>query len=364
MASLIGTLFVMPLDIHAQATAVKNSTVDDPGPRVDQAVKDSGRGDFAGAIVLAVDGRIVLNAGYGEANRERGSKFTPDTLAQVGSITKQFTAAAILDLEARKQLQLSDVVSKFLPELKGAAAGNVTLSELLTHTAGYPEYCGDDFDRVSLTQLIEGCFRPLRINKGKYVYSNAGYSALAVVVERTSGQTLETYLSNRLFEPQGMHDTGYLFPTAKPDRFATGYLKGTAQGVISQRISALAPNYWNLKGNGGMQTTIGDMYRWFQYEQTAGVFSEAFHARLLRDMISTGEGDGNIYYAYGWNVVTRPDGSIQRISHTGSDGTFFSLFRWYPREKTFIYFVGSTGERQVRTVLAAALKALEKDTVK
>jgi CubicO group peptidase (beta-lactamase class C family) len=364
VALLGGTFVSLPHRIHTKQDAARISTADDLGPRVDQAIKNSGGSDFAGAVVLSLDGRILLDAAYGEANRERGTKFTPETLAQVGSITKQFTAAAILDLEAQKLLQLSDSVSQFLPELKGTAAGNVTLSELLTHTAGYPEYCGDDFDHVSLVKLIEGCFKPLRISEGKFAYSNAGYSALAAVVERASGQTLETYLSRRLFEPHGMHDTGYLFPTVGRDRFATGYLKGADQGVISQRISGLAPDYWNLKGNGGMQSNTGDMYRWFQYEQTTGVLSEAFSARLRKDMVSTGESKGKVYYAYGWNVVTRTDGSIERISHTGSDGTFFSLFRWYPREKIFIYFVGSTGEEQVRKVLGAALKALEMNVAK
>jgi CubicO group peptidase (beta-lactamase class C family) len=326
---------------------------------VNRALLAAASPDFGGALIIERDGKVVLKAGYGYANRERRIPFRAATIAQIGSISKSFTAAAIADLETRGKVDPQAAVSTYLTELKGKPAGAVTVQQLLTHTGGYPEYCGDDFDQASSVKMLRDCLGPLQAKPGSYAYSNAGYSALALIVERASGVSLETYLADKITGPLGMRDTGYRFTQTAPDRLAVGYLKGVNQGVISDRIANLRGDYWNLKGNGGVQATTDDMLVWGRALFGPHPALPAM-ADKLSDRRTWAPGDQpNVFYSYGLNIALRADGSVQRISHTGSDGVFFSLFRWYPDEKIFVYFVGNSGEDDVKTALMATLAALK-----
>lgn len=326
---------------------------------VNRALLAAASTDFGGAIVIEQNGKVILKAGYGYANREKRIPFRTDTIAQIGSISKSFTAAAIADLEYQGKVDAKAPVSTYLPELAGKPAGAVTIQQLLSHTAGYPEYCGDDFARASIASTLKECLAPLAAKPQKYEYSNAGFSALAIVVERTSGVSLETYLKDRITGPLGMRDTGYLFAKPAGDRHAWGYLNGKNEGVISDRIAALAGDYWNLKGNGGIQSSPADMMLWgkalFGDHPTLPAM-----ARKLSDRSAWAPADQtNVYYGYGLNIVVRADGSLQRFSHGGSDGVFSSLFRWYPEERILVYFVGNSGEDDVKKALLGAIGALK-----
>ncbi len=326
---------------------------------VNAAVLAEASTQFGGAVMVEQAGKLVLSAGYGYANREQKIPFRSTTIAQIGSISKSLTAAAVADLEAQGKIDPNAKVSLYLKELNGKPAGDVTLQELLTHTGGYPEYCGDDFDRSSSAKMLSDCLAPLQTKPGSYAYSNAGYSALALVVERTSGVSLEAYLKNRITEPLGMHDTGYLFAATPSERFAFGYLKDVNQGVISNRITALGGDYWNLKGNGGVQSTSADMMKWGHAWFGPNPTLPAMATKLANPNTWVPTDDASIFYSYGLNVVTRADGSIQRVSHAGSDGVFLSLIRWYPAEKILIYFVGNSGEDDVKQTMQAALAAVK-----
>ncbi|MBP6013749.1 MAG: beta-lactamase family protein [Alphaproteobacteria bacterium] len=325
---------------------------------VNRALLTAASPEFGGALIIEQNGKTILKSGYGYADRERRIPFRAGTIAQIGSISKSFTAAAIADLESRGKVNAQALASTYLPELNGKAAGAVTIRQLLTHTAGYPEYCGDDFERSSVAKLLRECLAPLDAKTGAYAYSNAGYSALALVVERTSGVSLEAYLRDRITGPLGMRDTGYLFPGLPAGRFAKGSLKGSDQGVISDRIAALDGEYWNLKGNGGIQATSNDMIVWGRALFGAQPDSPAIAGKLSDRRNWATADQAKVYYGYGVHIALRADGSVERISHTGSDGVFFSLFRWYPEEKILLYFVGNSGEDDVRAALLPALSAL------
>jgi len=358
IAVFLSALAVAPVDAKAPivTTEVSNGKL---ANAVNAAVLANASPQFGGAVMIERDGKLVLSAGFGYAHRERKIPFRTSTIAQVGSISKSFTAAAVADLEAQGKIDPNVRVATYLTELNGKPAGDVTLQQLLTHTGGYPEYCGDDFDRSSSAKMLSDCLSPLQIKPGSYAYSNAGYSALALIVERVSGLSFEAYLKSRITEPLGMHDTGYLFAATPPDRFASGYLKNINQGIISNRITALGGDYWNLKGNGGIQATPADMMKWghawFGPNPTLPVMA----TRLADRKTWTPTDDANISYSYGLNIVTRADGSVQRVSHAGSDGVFLSLIRWYPEEKILIYFVGNSGEDDVRQTMQAALAAVK-----
>jgi CubicO group peptidase (beta-lactamase class C family) len=326
---------------------------------VDRAILAAASPDFGGAVTIVQNGKLVLSAGYGYADREKRIPFRTNTIAQIGSISKSLTAAAIADLESQGKVDPNSAISVYLPELKNKSAGAVTVRQLLTHTGGYPEYCGDDFEASSSSDMLSDCFAPLDAKPGDHSYSNAGYSALALIVERASGKTLENYLKDRIVGPLGMRDTAYEFAGASRKRFAAGYLNGVNQGVISDRIEALHGAYWNLKGNGGVQSSSDDMIRWgrdlFEARSPSTVM-----AKKLSDSANWASADEpGVHYGYGFYIVLRTDGSMQRISHGGSDGIFSSLLRWYPEEKILIYLVGNSGEDDVKKVISAAVGAVK-----
>lgn len=329
---------------------------------VDHALRSAAPPGFGGALIVEQRGKLILKAGYGYADREHRIPFSADTIAQIGSISKTFTAAAIADLESHGKVDPTSQVSEYLPELAEKPAGAITVRQLLTHTGGYPEYCGDDFDRASIEKLLRECLAPLNAKPGTYVYSNVGYSALALIVERVSGKSLETYLRDHITGPLGMRNSGYAIEGALPRRFASGYLNGVNQGVISDRISALRGDYWNLKGNGGIQATSSDMIIWGKavFGLRKGGPALAITSRLADRGTWLPSSQPNTFYSYGLFVARRQDGSVQRISHSGSDGVFLSLLRWYPEEKVLMYFVGNSGEDEVKRLLLATLDAMKK----
>jgi len=146
---------------------------------------------FSGTLLVAKDGDIVLSKGYGVADKSRGTPMTAETVISIGSITKQFTAAAILKLEMQGKLNVDDPITKYFPIVPPDKAG-ITLHHLLTHTAGLDEdYGGTDYEEVSRDEILKRVFsRPLKWEPGKrHLYSNAGYSLLGAIVEIVSGQT-------------------------------------------------------------------------------------------------------------------------------------------------------------------------------
>ncbi len=302
---------------------------------------------FGGAALVEKDGTIILQAGYGYANREHWWPFTATTVAQIGSITKQFTAMAVVDLWRQGRLDFADLLSRHLPNLP-AQAQSLTIHQLLTHTAGLPDYSGDDFDPRTREQLLtQSLAMPLLHSPGtKMAYSNMGYSALGALVEVCSGTPLEDYLQRHFFDPLGMDRTGYLFPNLSAEQFATGYLVGEPKGVISEQIEALHGAYWNLKGNGGIQSTLLDMHRWYRALAEGPVISAEMRAVTLQPYAPEGSGG----YGYGWFVRLAPDGQIDRVSHAGSDGVFWSAFVWLPVKRFFLYLVTNSDVEQAQVI--------------
>jgi CubicO group peptidase (beta-lactamase class C family) len=166
---------------------------------------------------------LLLEAGYGMANRKRRIPFTSSTIAQIGSLTKQFTATAILDLVDRKRLRMSDSLGGIFAHVAGQARG-ITIEMLLMHTSGLAGTCGMDFQPFSKRELLSTCLsRPLIHTPGQvFKYSNLGYSVLGAVVEQLSGAPLESYLKTRFFSPLHIARIGYHFPALPRDSFAVG----------------------------------------------------------------------------------------------------------------------------------------------
>ena len=307
------------------------------GRKIDEFMTRLEAWGFSGAIIVARDGQIALSKGYGLADREQKGPFTPDTASSIGSITKQFTAAAILKLEMQGKLKVGDPISKYLPDVPPDKAG-ITIHHLLTHTAGFRgDFGGRDSDPISRDDLVKLVLAaPLKFKPGEqHEYSNEGYSLAGAIVERVSGQTYESFLSERLFKPAGMMSTGYVLPKWAPGQVARGYLDGEAWGSITEKGWGPEGPGWYLKANGGVHSTIRDMYRWHQALEGNAILSKEAKTKFFTPYVKEGP-NADSSYAYGWAVFTTPR-KTRLIAHNGGNGVFFADFRRYVDENVVIY---------------------------
>lgn len=233
--------------------------------RADSAMKAAEAKGFSGVVRVKKDGRVVLEQGYGLANREKKLAFTPATVVQIGSNTKDFTAVAILQMKERGLLDLSDPLSKFFPSAPADKRG-ITIQQLLDHRAGFPIGLGPDFDTVNRQQLIDAAmgFQLLFTPGARQNYSNTGFALLAVIIEQLSGKSYDEYVRDNILQPLGLKDTGFHLPSFKEERLAHGY-RNNGEDVLTTVLRPHAPDgpYWNLRGNGGMLSTVGDMSKFY-----------------------------------------------------------------------------------------------------
>lgn len=340
------------------------------GEQADEILRRAAADGFSGAAIIEVDGELVFAGGYGYADREARTPFTIDTVAQIGSITKPFTAAAIADLVRRGLVELDERAGRYLPGAVEPGA-SATLRQLLSHRSGAREYCGDDFEARSAAQLRSVCMalpldQPIASDSGA-AYSNVGYSILAAIVEEVSGEPLEQYVAQRLLAPAGIADDGYVLGGGEHQGLAAGYMRGERLEPISVRIAALHADYWNLKGNGGMQFSPRAMYRWHQALACRAPMNADLRELILQPIVEPAgdleAGRGTLVsYGYGWAFRTTPNGAPFKLAHGGSDGVFLAQYVWRPYDRVFLYLVGNIGEDAVRPT-ATELRRLVGDAV-
>lgn len=302
-----------------------------------------------GSVVAARGDRLVHCGGFGVVDRAEGTPASCRTVYDVMSITKQFTAAAIVKLEVMGRLRVSDPVGRYLgggrtvPEDKRA----ITVEHLLTHTSGLVEGLGDDYDPVSREELVRGALSSkLRSAPGKeFHYSNTGYSLLAVIVEEASGETYERFLHRHLFAPAGMTRTGYVLPRWPRHLVAVEYdSDGRARGRPFDHPWAADGPYWNLRGNGGMLSTAHDLFRWHR-----ALLGEEILPALARDKLfepRTAEPDSENSYGYGWSLRDTPDGRL--AWHDGGNDWSLGLLSRSLRDGVLVFWISNHAYRDGR----------------
>ncbi len=308
-----------------------------PSPAETWLERLAGRG-FSGAVLAIDDGEVVIDRAFGLADVEAHKPMPLDSIFDVGSITKQFTAAAILALDQDKKLAVSDLLSKYVGPVPADKAG-ITLEHLLTHSAGFPGEIGRDEDYIGADDYVKlALAAKLDFEPGSsYSYSNVGFALLGIVVEKVTGKGYEAFLRERFFEPLGMKDTGYVLPEPARARIACCYRNGERWGLpIDKNWHADGPG-WHLRGNGGMLTTLADMRRWIESLDQAKVLDETHCEELFVPRISEG---GDTFYGYGWSVFSSPLGGQIR-THNGGNGVLSADLWWHP-QKSRLVFVTST----------------------
>ncbi|MEQ8279534.1 MAG: serine hydrolase domain-containing protein [Deltaproteobacteria bacterium] len=290
---------------------------------IDARLRKSG---FNGTVLVAKNGKVLMERGYGLANRTTGVKNGADTLYDVGSVTKQFTAAALLKLQEQGKLSLDDPISKYFEV--PAARRDITLRQLLQHRSGlgYPSESAlantNPDDPKSFLEAFLAKAPTIGKPGERYEYSNLGYNVLANVVEQASGRSYEDYVKRNLFGPAKMTSSGFNEPgSVDPQRAATGYENRNEEALPAGEL----PNSWGYKGATGVVTSARDMLRWAEALKDNRVLSKASTQELFA---TAGDRSG---YALGWEVQRDAKGNITSVGHGGSTIGFASNFTIDPR---------------------------------
>ncbi len=307
---------------------------------------------FSGAFLVAKNGKVLLEKGYGLANRENKTSYAPETVFDIGSITKQFTGAAILKLEMQGKLRTTDKIGTYFKDAPSDKA-NITLHQLLTHSAGFIDVLGGDYDKLSREEMIRDAFasKLLFAPGERHVYSNLGYSLLAAIIEMTSGQSYERYLHENLFKPAGMKTTGYSIPKWKPQTVAAGYRSdNTNWGTPLDKQWDGDQPFWNLRGNGGILSTVGDLYKWHLALSGEKILSKAAKDKYTAPHVAE-QAAGKSFYGYGW-VTQKTKRGTTLVSHDGGNAVFYALFRRYVDEDTVIIMASNAPLKPVAKEIA------------
>jgi len=253
------------------------------------------------AVLVRRQGKTVLREGFGLANLDQAVPIEPEDVFEIGSVTKQFTGAALLRLAEEGKLALEDPVTKFLPDLP-AAYQAITLTQLLTHTGGVPSYTSMPEWRprwredMSLDTLI-GLFRdkPLDFVPGQsWSYSNSGYILLGAVIERASGKSYEDYVEQELFAPLGMTNSRYGHQEEVVAGRASGYVKGPDGWANAPYLSLTQPY-----AAGSLMSTVDDLARWSDALEGGHVVSAASRDRMFTPAVLVGGEHDGISTRYG-----------------------------------------------------------------
>lgn len=283
---------------------------------------------FSGTVLVARDGVPVFARGYGFANYEHDVPNSTLTKFRLASVSKQFTAAGILLLEADGKLRVDDPVGKHLSEVP-AKWKDVTLHQLMSHTSGVPE---------NLTKALLKGMWPQPIDKGKlfdhikespldfkpgekWSYSNTGYALLGQIIEKITGKSYGDFLKARIFEPLGMHDTGVDHRRLVLKNRADNY--GTFMG---QTAHALYIDLSQVYSAGSMYSTVGDLLKWDNALYTDKILSKSARERMWTP-IRNG-------YGYGW-LIGRRFGRL-RMAHTGGLPGCHTFVLRYPGSHVYV----------------------------
>ena len=301
---------------------------------------------FSGAILVAQDGKILLDKAYGDANLEWKIPNTPTTKFQIASMTKQFTAASIFLLQERGKLNVDDPVKNYMPDTP-PAWDKITIYNLLTHTSGIP----DKYDGITSWSQTEPPDKLIAAFRNKSLdfepgetrkYSNAGYYLLGYLLEKVSGLSYGDFVDENIFTPLGMNDSGYDSYSKIIQRRASGYYFGTSGPEHAQyqditlRFSA-----------GGLYSTTEDLLRWEQALFGGKVLSAASLKRMTTPF----------KYDFACGLMSSDLDGHPALAHGGDMAGFTSEMIYYPQDKLTVIVLNNLSGEAISIALKLAAVA-------
>lgn len=302
-----------------------------------------------GNVLIAEKGKIVYSNSFGNANEDTQQKLNENSIFELASCSKQFTAMAVMLLKEKGKLNLDDHMSKYIPEL--GFYKNITVRNLLHHTSGLPDYMElmdslFDKSKIATNKDIISIFSAVQPKilfepNTKYEYSNTGYALLASIIENVSGQTYADFLQKNIFEPLKMTNSFVYtrrFAPKKIDNYAYGYIYSDSlkKYVLPDNLSETNMVIWldGIVGDGCVNSTVNDLLKWDRALYTNKLLSknsmnEIFEVATLNDKSKTN-------YGFGWEIIDHPDfGKI--VSHSGGWPGYVTYFeRHLSNDKTII----------------------------
>ena len=301
----------LPVTLSPTPALSPTLTTEGPASKIDKLLNSlTEKEAFTGAVLVALNGELLLSQGYGLADRDKKLPNTPQTKYRLGSVTKQFTAMAILMLQAQGKLNVQDPICRYISECP-AIWQDITIHHLLTHTSGMPELPDPELPKGKPTtpeQMIS-LLKDKRLDfppGARWYYSNTGYIVLGYIIEQASGLPYEAFLQQYIFEPLQMKDTGY---DHNDGSLAIGYTGYDGQWKEADYIDMTMPY-----AAGGLYSTVEDLYRWDQ-----ALYSEQLVSKELLDEMFTpyvaAPAFGDMEYGYGWLIGKSFDHKI--VWHPG-----------------------------------------------
>jgi CubicO group peptidase (beta-lactamase class C family) len=328
------------------ALAVLPTAAVTPSEKADALLGGSIETDDPGlAVLVAQDGKILFEKSYGLADREYHVPVIPQTTFRIGSITKQFTASAILKLQEQGKLSVDDKLSKYIPDFP--RGDEVTLRELLNHTSGIHDcrMTPDFLSRVTSPTTTEASIEELKRQKHpydfdpgtKWSYDNAGYLLLYYVVEKVSGQSYGDFLRENFFQPLGMTNTDVYRAHLDLPHEALGYSLDT--NGFKRAVN------WDMSwaaGSGALYSTVEDLFRWNEGVFNGRVLDAAsLKAAFIPVRTSENQLNSDSGYGFGWGIARHR--GLREIWHNGGLHGFRSYLLRVPDEKCTVVVLANAG---------------------
>jgi CubicO group peptidase (beta-lactamase class C family) len=337
---------VLLLVVGCLTTTVFGQNGNDPlAKKVDELFAAWNKPDSPGAAIAVIkDGAVVYKRGYGSANLEYNIPITPATVFHVASVSKQFTAFAIALLASQGKLSLDDDIRKHLPEVPDFGK-KITIRHLIHHTSGLRDQWtllgmgGWRLDDVITKEHIMKMVRnqkELNFDPGQEnLYSNTGYTLLAVIVERVSGQTFRDYTEANIFKPLGMTNTHF---HDDHERIVKNRAYSYTSAGSSGGLKLAALNYANV-GATSLFTTAEDLTRWvinFEDKKIGG-------AAVIDQMQQVGVLNNGKKLSYAFGLGIGPYRGLNTVGHAGGDAAYRSFVFWFPEQRFGVVALSNFG---------------------
>jgi D-alanyl-D-alanine carboxypeptidase len=361
LTSLLLLTFAILAGMHTAATAQSAPLSDEAlAAAVNEMLEKTYKPDEPGAAVIVVrDGKVVLRKGYGRANMELGVPIEPDMVFRTGSITKQFTAVAVLMLADQGKLALEDDITKFFPDYP-TKGQKITVEHLLTHTSGIKSYTSlaewiplwrKDMPTSEMIALFKD--KPMDFAPGeRYAYNNSAYFLLGAIIEKVSGQTYADFIEKNIFAPLGMKHSYYDDTARIIPRRVGGYSKGKDGFVNAAYLSTSQPY-----AAGSLLSSVDDLALWDAALYTEKLLKQASFKRAWTSFkLNNGKATN---YGYGWSIGSYE--GHQLIEHSGGIPGFASYAIRMPNERVYVAALTNRDfESPGRSVLKIAALAIGK----
>lgn len=312
-----------------------------------------------GVAVLVLKGDdVVFSKGYGIADMEKNTPIDENTFFNIASVSKQFTAVAVMMLAEENKLSLDDTVKKWFPEFTSSLLDSITIKHLLTHTSGIPDARDrTNRDFVYFSTDVEsyayiGTLEKLNFQPGAYYqYMNPTYQLMYTIIERASGMRFDEFMEKKVFQPSGMTETIYFEADKAIPRMAHGY-KYDNDSHTWKEFDYGEETFFASKADGGMYTSVNEFAQWEKALRNNILISEALikeahspKVELAKSTYSDYQNRPYTYYGYGWFIEEKPGVSV-KVYHTGDNGGFKIYAGRFPEKELLYLFFSNRNDRE------------------